>query len=199
MSNYNTIKDKTIVNAKTDNELEKIYLFLESYLLLANNKLEKDKFCNCFQFRLWIMNYNKRVERNIITVINHNEKTILNDTIMDLGEMFGIFERNPFTVREQVRYLNAQVNVISTTRDLKFTNKLLVLEAFTKLRLGLINKEFFDTFIPYQKWIYEYENKIDNISCILKNDKNKTLDNIICLMTDKLLIKVNDLEGEYVK
>lgn len=199
MSNYNILSKEITNTSKTDNEIEKIYLFLESYLLLANNNLPKDKFCSCFQFKYWVLTYQKKVQRKLITTIRHDEKIILNDTLMDLGEMFTDFERDSFTKREQIKYLKTQVHGISTKDDLNLGNKLLILEAFTKLRLELINKEYFDTFIPYQKWLSNYENKVDNMTCILKNDKNKTLDNIICLMTDKLLIKVNDLEGEYVK
>ena len=199
MSNYNILSKEITNSSKTDNEIEKIYLFLESYLLLANNNLPKDKFCSCFQFRFWVSSYEKKVQRSIITAIRHDEKIILNDTLMDLGEMFGVFERDPFTKREQIKYLSSQVQGISKINDINLSNKLLILEAFTKLRLELVNKEYFNTFIPYQKWLSNLEDRVDNISCILKNDKNRTLDNIICLMTDKLLIKVNDLEGEYVK
>jgi hypothetical protein len=193
---------------ETDCDLENYFGLLELFALVikevkeTNVPFPKQLILDTNSYKRWLYNYEKKVSRNIKSLINHDCKEIIFATLVDLAEIFLDFKKDDAYINMQASVLSAKHNPISTLKGTNpiFDDNILLLEKYAKLRLGIITEEELLSSYNYKGWIKRIENKNENITyTTVKHDKVEILDKILKIYKEIFIDKKEIIRSGEVK
>jgi hypothetical protein len=202
------LEEKQKEDAKFDCDLEIYFNLLELYVLLIKDAKEKNTLfpkelmMGTKSYQRWLFNYKKKISRHIVSLVNHDCKNIVFDSLLDLAEMCFDFEVEEEYKEMAFDYKKNQIKNFTIKhnysnglkgKDMTFDSDIILLEKFTQLRLGVITEQELLSSSVY----LNFKRRIDNqtnleTTNILKHDKVRFLDNLLKIYKE-ILIDKNDL------